>query len=278
MGRRVDSRGVPTWGLALLTFSMAFAGCTGDDAPLEAADTGSGDAAPAEVTYATGGIEGQILDDEARPVVAAMAELVKTGNTTKTDAAGRYSFSNLGPGSYELRITRSGFESAGRTVDVVAGDVVQANLILTPLAFDVPYSDMMLFEGHIVVGSALLDLVTTGTGYGCEVCRFWFNATRGIEMIVLEVDAEITVDLPTDDNDFFFELVGETKGGRYLADYWQIGDQRRVEGGFPEEGDAMQLSNYCSIFTVCVDQRYTLYVTNFYFQPALEHYTALPEP
>lgn len=276
MARRVDAAALRAWTLTLVMVSVTLAGCAGDADPsgIRSTDDAAG---PAEVTHTTGGIEGQVLDDEARPVVAAVVELVKTGNTTKTDAQGRYSFSNLDPGTFELRITRGGYEGEGRTVQVVAGQVAQANVILTLLAFDVPYSELQLFEGHIMVGSALVDLVTTGTGYGCEVCRFWFNATPGIEMIVLEVDAELTADVPTDDNDFFFELVGETKGGRYLADYWQIGDQRRVQGGFPDDGDAMQLSNYCSIFTVCVDQRYTLYVTNFYFQPALEHYTALPE-
>lgn len=276
MGRWVNAGAVRAWSVTLVMVGVALAGCTGDADLSDVASKDDG-ASPAEVTRTTGGIEGQVLDDEARPVVAAVVELVKTGNATNTDAVGRFSFSSLDPGTYELRFTRTGFEGEGRTVQVVAGEIAQANVILTPLAFDVPYSELHLFEGHIVVGSALLDLVTTGTGYGCEVCRFWFNVTRGIEMIVLEVDAEMTVDLPTDDNDFFFELVGETKGGRYLADYWQIGDQRRVQGGFPDEGDEMQLSNYCSIFTVCIDQRYTLYVTNFYFQPALESYTALPE-
>ncbi|HZS03174.1 MAG TPA: Pvc16 family protein [Chloroflexota bacterium] len=67
-------------------------------------------------------IGGWVTDDAtpARPVVGALATLVEPGLTAATDAAGHFTFANLPPGAYTLRVAAAGYAAVERAVQVPA--------------------------------------------------------------------------------------------------------------------------------------------------------------
>jgi len=103
--------------LLILLLATGLAGCSdngskaGTDDPFdEPIDTKSG----------TGAIRGIVVDPSVRPVEGATTELVGHDRSTKTDAAGRFTFVDLAPGSYFLKASRPGWTEVQQNVEVVA--------------------------------------------------------------------------------------------------------------------------------------------------------------
>jgi outer membrane receptor protein involved in Fe transport len=80
---------------------------------------------PAFGQNATATISGTVRDEADAVVqdVNITIRSIATGRTrsTKTDAEGRYSFSNMEPGNYELRAARNGFKSVVQSVVLTVG-------------------------------------------------------------------------------------------------------------------------------------------------------------
>src|SRR2546430_970952 len=67
-------------------------------------------------TGATGAIVGTVVDPQGAVVPSADVSITdKSTNTTSkttTNSAGHYTFSNVSPGSYDIRISKQGFQTA----------------------------------------------------------------------------------------------------------------------------------------------------------------------
>ncbi|HEX4284477.1 MAG TPA: carboxypeptidase-like regulatory domain-containing protein, partial [Terracidiphilus sp.] len=92
-------------------------------------------ALPASAQIA-GELTGRVLDASGRSVPNATVELVNlatnVAQTTASTSSGDYVFINLTSGSYQLKVSASGFERLSRSgVTVVTGQTVSADLILT---------------------------------------------------------------------------------------------------------------------------------------------------
>ena len=111
-------------------------GCAG------AADTKSSPTTPPVSTVASytpqlGGIEGVVIDEEARPIAGATIGIVGgNGSMVSSSAAGAFAFSDLEPGNYKLAAQAVGFRDAAKAVDVLAGDVSKVNFTLEAIAVD----------------------------------------------------------------------------------------------------------------------------------------------
>src|SRR5688500_7811122 len=103
----------------LVLVGLLFSGCVGSDG---------------KETSATGAIAGLITDDQIQPLAGAeVALLEKPETTTKTDVTGRFTLSNIEPGSFKLAIQMLGYESIARGISVEAGAVTEVQIALNPI-------------------------------------------------------------------------------------------------------------------------------------------------
>src|ERR1017187_3434075 len=80
--------------------------------------------AQAQTNY--GAVVGTLTDSSEAALVGAQVELENNGTnatmTTKTGGGGTYSFLNLNPGTYSVKVSQTGFESITKSnVDVQIG-------------------------------------------------------------------------------------------------------------------------------------------------------------
>jgi hypothetical protein len=153
------------------------AGCIGvDDAdPTSDQDQQTG---PAEFTEDTGAVSGTVLDDQGLPVEKGQVALAGDGfeEATTTDEAGRFAFSNVDPGSYRLFINALGYESVGKNVDVVVGEVTTVEVLLEPVAVAEPHAETQIGEGKVACsvraypGVPLAGVIEPGWYTGVAVC------------------------------------------------------------------------------------------------------------
>ena len=243
------------------------------------------EAPPVEVTTESGGIDGVVVDEEFQPVAGADVVLVGRDVSTASDLAGRFTFSVLEPGEYKLTIKKSGFAVAGRSVPVAAGEISTLQVTLKTIQFDVPYTVVKPWTGAIVAGYFIINVGESASGSNtcsacplpCGTCFTNFNTTRGLRVLVFELSAKPSVSNPTQPNDYFWQLLGKSRAyQRYNADYWIDKGKRHVEGGWPEGGEDFKFTNQCGLYWPCINQRFTVYFSQFYFQGPAANYTALP--
>lgn len=269
---------------ALLLISVAFAGCAGADGSKSAVSSSAPptSAAPATVTADTGGMEGTVTNDEAVPVVGAQVALLETDNVTRTDPAGRFSFSDVPPGTYSVVVEKLGFEGTGKKVSVVAGEIARADFQLLGVVLKELYSETFTFAGYIRYGQALVDIVTDSFGVpGCEACTFDFNATGDTEAMVFEILFTPTVANPTGPTLLGYQIWDDGTNTNYAGagQYWPSRSQRvldRDSAKWPEEGQSMYWLNYCDLMFVCVEQRFDAYLTIVHNGEPEEGFSALP--
>lgn len=80
-----------------------------------------------------------MTDDSIQPLVGAEVSILDSEHHTFSDAGGMFSFSLLAPGKHQLAVQKLGYESQARVVEVTAGEVVQVNFALAPLAITEAY-------------------------------------------------------------------------------------------------------------------------------------------
>ena len=84
----------------------------------------------------TGTITGKVFNTQNDPVHHAIVLIVQTGATVETDHDGHYRFESVKPGTYDLFAEAASFTSQANLVTVVAGEVVEVDLLvaLTPIS------------------------------------------------------------------------------------------------------------------------------------------------
>jgi hypothetical protein len=126
-------------GIVFLLASVTLAGCVGS--PGEPA-AGGPDEGPvvADFDETTGAIKGRVQNDELMPIAAAVVGLTAPiEKQTTTNAKGDFAISRLEPGTYTIVVIALGYDSAGKKVDVRAGEVAEVPFTLTAKAIDGPF-------------------------------------------------------------------------------------------------------------------------------------------
>ncbi|HLE47219.1 MAG TPA: carboxypeptidase-like regulatory domain-containing protein [Candidatus Thermoplasmatota archaeon] len=147
------------WLVGSLFVLGALAGCVGTSGS-ESVPSGSAaataDAGAGADNTEVGSIEGQVTDDELRPVEGARIGIVKIDVFAVTDASGHYSVINLAPGTYDVFADKLGYASKGGKVAVEVGNTTSLDFVLVPLA---------VAEIHFVVDtySTLLECMVQST-------------------------------------------------------------------------------------------------------------------
>lgn len=78
----------------------------------------------------TGSITGRITYGDGTPLHDASVQIVQSQTTVRTDADGKYQFTNLAPGRYTVLVHLEGFADSSRTVTLGAGASVNADFKL----------------------------------------------------------------------------------------------------------------------------------------------------
>lgn len=123
----------------------------------------------------TGYVRDTDVDDESAGLADAEVSLT-TGETTWTDATGRYEFSQVPAGDTTLTASSPGFGQGRLDVDVIAADTTEANIALFPAAPDADGGDgpdAAEDAGAATVGGIPAD----SDGSGC-VCTLTGAASR----------------------------------------------------------------------------------------------------
>lgn len=143
------------WGMDKLALALVIlvvvAGCSskGDGEPQE---TGPPATAPSgHFTANTGAIQGIVTDDAYDVLPEATVGLFGTNFTVDTALDGRYSFSDLLPGVYQVVVSKAGFHTDSRNAEVEAGRAITVDFKLEPLPQPTqPYSKIYgPFDGII---------------------------------------------------------------------------------------------------------------------------------
>jgi hypothetical protein len=135
--RRTDTKAVV---VALAFLLLALAGCIGDSTSDQDADDGSRGKvhvdieadANASLGKGLGALLGTIVNDLRYPVSGAHVALLGTTFATTSDAKGKFSFLDLDPGAYGLRIDHKSYLSVESKVKIVADNVTKVTVTVVP--------------------------------------------------------------------------------------------------------------------------------------------------
>lgn len=142
-----------------LLLAVALAGCNDDGG-----DSGEGETPP--LASGKGAISGLLINDVYRPVPNALVLLQPVGLTATTDASGQFTFTDLEPGAYLLRVQADGHESAPQNVDVTAGSYAEAELMARRVANEA--GRIVTSEFSVFIPCAV-DVVATGYVLDCTL-------------------------------------------------------------------------------------------------------------
>lgn len=108
-----------------LQVTVTYSDQTGSQSATATADVPALPAGPTTFTLC-----GTVRDGSV-PVDAAQVAIVGTARTTLTDGAGRYCFDGLSSGSVTLRVSKSGWDTVERVVNVTGNTTVDVTLVRT---------------------------------------------------------------------------------------------------------------------------------------------------
>ncbi len=292
----------PALVLALLA-AMVLSGCTSSGGGDSGTQSSVEESVPeVQATATTGGIRGVIVDDRITPIKGAFVEVVGAGKNMTTEADGLFVFSGLEPGSYTVKASHGLYTTAQASADVVAGEsepkAVKIQLLRS--VFANPYIETLQFDGFIVcsanavfplIGGVLSEECGEGVGVpgvgrvggqGNNNVQYDFTVANGARALVVEQVWEAT---SAAGSALYSPISTEWVcdplcGGNTFA---------TIEGSSPtykmlnnDTIDPLNLTSdrVISIFTwaspdttpigVTLNQKYTNFVTVFYYLPAPE--------
>ena len=160
----------------LLAIGLLMAGCTtasSNAVPASGDDGVAPSAQPAQASDTTGAIAGLVVDDSLQPIAGALVGLQDQPVTATTDVGGSFTFNGLLPGRYVVLANALGYQAASKAADVVAGEVVNAQVVLAPLPTAIPFPETLQFNGLIECGWGIQG---AGTG-NCLPIQFLLQQT-----------------------------------------------------------------------------------------------------
>ncbi len=87
-----------------------------------------------QAAVAEGSLMGLVKDVLGQPVASAVIEILGTTKTTTADAAGKYSFLQVVPATYSLKVSAAGYIDLIQAVSVSAGEAITKDLTLQKTA------------------------------------------------------------------------------------------------------------------------------------------------
>lgn len=284
---------------ALVAVLVAISGCAGAGSQ---AITSNDPQLPGEA----GGIQGTVTDDNLVPLPNATILSPTLGVNATTDAQGMFVLQPVPPGSHWFYVQRVGFETASRVVGIEAGTMVQQTFSLTPLPSVEPVMYSRAMDGILGcgftfgLGANVCSAISTNINFSAyDTYRFnwdalgpipgWQAAVFELEWVSRQALAHSLQQIwevqecQNDANSRFGASSGNSPL-RVRVDQARIQEVlRTVE--LSNCGVAMQNCNegFCKLQsrvfpganTVIVQQPYTAYFSEFYFDPGPEDFSAI---
>lgn len=114
----------------------------------------------------TGGVEGRVIDDIGRPLVAAQVRVERPGfaavNRTVTGNDGAWRITRLEPGGYMITVQRLGYRLSVDSVQIEAGRTARLTMVLEPVPFTLD---------SLVISAPTLSISTTTAELGTRLTR-----------------------------------------------------------------------------------------------------------
>lgn len=154
----------------LLLFGVLFAGCVGSDANPDGvpAQPDPGSIPPPSDTE--GQVRGVVTDDSLAPLGGAQIGILDSDPqvVVSTNNAGQYALVGLLPGTYTMQFQKLGYMTVTSQVDVKAGEVTEANALLTPISINTDEARhfTIIGEGYFSCGAAT-DVIDWGNLHAC---------------------------------------------------------------------------------------------------------------
>src|SRR5688572_23300773 len=145
---------------SLLTVLLSGCG-DGGDAPPSASTETTGPLASGK-----GAISGLLINDVFRPVPGGLVLIQELGLTATSDASGQFSFVDLEPGAYMLRVQADGHEAAPQTVDVTEGEYAEVELMARRVSSE---GGRIITNEYSVFISCNINAVVIGLPYDCTM-------------------------------------------------------------------------------------------------------------
>ncbi len=266
---------------------VALAGCA-EEAPPDAEDDTTEADADLQATESTGVIRGVVVDATITPIPAASVSL-NTGQETTTLADGSFGFGDLEPGGYFISVSKTGYKPVQSSTTVEAGiDKPPVVRIQIDIDFENrPFSTLEVFEGYLQCGAgiggagslnpcALTESVNTfdvPTGPG-------LNTTQ-MELVWEGTNAfgdglSLGIYNPSTTASNFVGVVGPSPltlrvSGERIEQHYGEDMPSYLARVFPGAGSDVGQA------TVVVEQRFEIFVTNFYGFAPDEDWTFLED-
>jgi hypothetical protein len=164
------------WILMSLLVSVALAGCAGD-APSTGGDDVSStvDRDSFQLQAGRGAVAGLLVDDRFRPIhlvdnpqgefqTTGFVLLQETGEQVKTNENGEFTFVNLEPGTYTLRVTAAGHEAVPQRTTITEGVFNELSVIARRVVSDAGFILSLEFAAFSSCG---INLLVIGTPADC---------------------------------------------------------------------------------------------------------------
>jgi len=169
---------------------------------------------PVDTKEGTGAIRGIVLDPTVNAVEGATVVVVGAERDATTDEAGRFTFTDLEPGSYFLKVSKPGWSEAQQSVDVVADRVEPpiVKVLLEQIPGTEPRVETLKLDGFIAcsVGEPTNDH-SCDTG-GEQITQLVFPLSGRPQWIQTEIHWESTQ--PAGDNLYVIQGVCACDGTR----------------------------------------------------------------
>jgi hypothetical protein len=289
-------------GLALaVAVAAVLAGCSGNGGTGSKVKLGNGQTvALQEVTNSqagAGAISGVVVDDAIRPLASVHVilggGLNRTANTT---ADGLFTFSDLQPGLYFLRIdafadkaTSKRYQPVQTTAEVAAGETAKVRIVVLLDSSRVPYHGAtMKFDGFFQAASGfadeVLDLAVWNHTYGGQTlpngctCHFDFalDQNANLTTVVLELTWDEAVTHPPETHPLgggwtmnFVDSEGqgplqfcESEAANPYTSPCII--YANSDGNFSKDGGNYSIGVWSDASWAYAQEKFTLYVTPFY--------------
>lgn len=158
-----------------------------------------------------GAISGVVVDAAVRPLMGVQLQV---GNaTTTSDENGGFTFTEVTPGIVEIKGTLATYLPGSLPVEVKAGQVTQAKMILLPDPAPQAYKFTLHFAGRIEAAASIATFATdlvleelTGEPSPLCSCTFNFTAEPTVVGITYEATWKDTLANPTEPTDLYYEL------------------------------------------------------------------------
>jgi hypothetical protein len=210
--------------LALAFACVALAGCSGDG-------PGPSDPTQPPLQAGKGAIAGLLVDDRFRPihltVDAASTEfqargfvlLQETGAQMQTTPNGEFSFADLDPGAYTLRVTASGHEATPQRVEVRSGEFSEVSVVARRVS---SAGGLIISYEYAAFVSCGTNLIVVGSSFDCTLDQSGDSSREAFTVDYTGYDATYFVMEMRADNPQYFDVWLQPPGNEFCDGAYQI--------------------------------------------------------